>query len=100
MKSKLIFAAIILFCLQAKAANVEFIKVQETGVPLQTALQICKTIAIVKFNDSIAEYQLNNPKKRGEIHIAWQDKAKRYATLKRNSALSSCLLEKGYVIKQ
>ena len=89
-----------LCCFQAQAADVEFIKVQETGVSLQTALQICKTIAVVKFNDSIAEYQLNNPKKRGEIHIAWQDKARRYATLKRNSALSTCLLEKGYVIKQ
>ena len=100
MKFRLLLVLWVLALVRANAAEVEFMKVQETGVELETAIQICKTVAIVKFNDSVAEFQMNNPIKRGEIYIAWQGKAKRYATLKRNSTFSTCLLEKGYVVKQ
>ena len=100
VKHKYLLVLSVFSCLNVNAADVEFMKIKETGIELETAIQICKTVAVVKFNDSIAEYQLHNPIKAGEFHIAWQDKAKRYATLKRNSTFSTCLLDKGYVVKQ
>jgi hypothetical protein len=91
---------VLMFTKSAVASQVQFLKIKDTAPPLDTALQICKTVADIAFDETYGEFMRSYDRKPGELTMAIQDKAVRYARMKRNTGLVSCLLEQGYVVKQ
>ena len=80
--------------------KVEFLKIKENALPIETVLQICKTVADITFEETYSEYMKNRKRKPGEFTMAIQSDARIYSSSKRNTSLASCLLEQGYVVKQ